>query len=95
VSRYHVTVAGRRFSVELPARMTFSQPASDAQATEAIAGEVARQLEAHLPAVPASRELIRDDEGQLVGSREYPAASPAQVADEVGRRIARLHLGLD
>lgn len=90
MSRYIARLPdGRAVTVDLPARLTLTRPATDAEAHVAIGTYVAGVVRPHLSAMPPLKRIDRGPNGEIARIVEVPAATADELAGEVGRQIAR------
>lgn len=96
MAAYTVQVEGRTIlTVNMPQRLTYSEPLTRNQLRERLAVEVAKSLAPHLSPRPASKALIRDESGAIVRIEDHPAVSVATLAEgalSIGRSVARAYL---
>lgn len=90
MSKYTVTVVGHPpLDIELPRVLKFSAPATPDQARQAIAYEVQKVCLPHLHDVPLTKQITRNEQGQLAAIIEHPATSRESLAAAVGWALSR------
>lgn len=79
---------GRRVEVDVPPELTFAGPVTADEARAGIAQWIADAVRPSLSPLSRTRRVHRDAAGAITHVTEHPPATPAAMAEEIGRQVA-------